>query len=127
LYRLYPKCTYLYNGTTWNCINTQPAVLLTSLNCAGVTQIGDLVPGTAASGVSSVIPYTGGNGGTYTAQSISSTGVTGLTATLTAGTLATGASKVTYAITGKPSAAGTASFAFSLGEQSCTFTRVISN
>jgi uncharacterized protein (TIGR02145 family) len=75
--------------------------------------------------VSSSIPYTGGNAGGYTAQSISSTGVTGLTAYLSAGTLARGAGALTYTITGTPSARGTASFAISLGGRSCTLTRTV--
>jgi hypothetical protein len=72
--------------------------------------------------VSTAISYTGGNAGTYTAQSVSSTGVVGLTATLAAGTLANGAGSLTYTITGTPTSSGTASFAITVGGQSCTFT-----
>ena len=53
---------------------------------------------------------------------MASTGVTGLTATLAAGTLANGAGSVTYTITGTPASAGTATFAITLGGQSCSFT-----
>jgi hypothetical protein len=102
-----------------------PAATITALDCAGATHNGTLTSGTAASGVSSVISYTGGNGGTYTTQTITSTGVTGLTATLTAGTIASGAGTITYTITGTPVASGTASFAISLGGQSCTLTRTV--
>jgi hypothetical protein len=95
---------------------------LTTLNCGGATTTGTLTNGTAASGVSTAIPYTGGNAGTYAAQSVSSTGVVGLTATLAAGTLANGAGSLTYTITGTPTSSGTASFAITVGGQSCTFT-----
>ena len=95
---------------------------LTTLNCVGATTTGTLTNGTAASGVSTAISYTGGNAGTYTAQTISSTGVLGLTATLAAGTLANGAGSLTYTITGTPTTSGTASFAITVGGQSCTFT-----
>jgi len=71
--------------------------------------------------------YTGGNGGYYAAQSVASTGVTGLTATLSSGFLASGAGSVSYAITGTPSAEGTASFAISLGGQTCTFSVTVLN
>jgi uncharacterized protein (TIGR02145 family) len=98
---------------------------ISALNCSSATAAGTLTAGTAAGGVSSTIAYTGGNGGAYSAQSIASTGVTGLTATLTGGTLASGAGTVTYTITGTPSASGTASFALSLGGQSCTLTRAV--
>jgi hypothetical protein len=99
-----------------------PPAALTTINCGGATTTGTLTTGTAASGVSTAVSYTGGNAGTYGAQSVSSTGVVGLTATLAAGTLANGAGSLTYTITGTPTTSGTASFAISLGGQSCTFT-----
>jgi hypothetical protein len=99
-----------------------PPATLTTINCGGATTTGTLTTGTAASGVSTAVSYTGGNAGTYGAQSVSSTGVVGLTATLAAGTLANGAGSLTYTITGTPTTSGTASFAISLGGQSCTFT-----
>jgi uncharacterized protein (TIGR02145 family) len=92
------------------------------LNCNGATQSGNLISGQVASNVTASVPYTGGNAGFYPAQSISSTGVTGLTATLSQGLLANGAGSVTYAITGTAASAGTASFAITLGGQSCSFT-----
>ena len=98
---------------------------ITTLNCAGATTTGTLTSGTAASGVSSSVPYTGGNGGSYAAQTVTSTGVTGLTATLAAGNFATGAGTLTYNITGTPSGAGTASFAINIGGRSCTLTRTV--
>jgi hypothetical protein len=75
--------------------------------------------------VSSSVPYTGGNGGSYNGQTVNSTGVTGLTATLTAGNFANGAGSLTYTITGTPASSGTASFAISIGGQSCTFTDTV--
>ena len=95
------------------------------MNCAGATTTGTLTSGTAASGVSSSVPYTGGNGGSYAAQTVTSTGVTGLTATLAAGNFATGAGSLTYTITGTPASSGTASFAINIGGQSCTLTRTV--
>ena len=95
---------------------------LADLSCGTSTQTGTLTSGTAASGVSISVPYTGGNSGSYAAQSISSTGVVGLTATLAAGTLANGAGSLTYTITGTPTSSGTATFALTLGGQSCSVT-----
>ena len=79
---------------------------------------------TAYSGMAYVatatVPYSGGNGVAYsTGTAVSSTGVTGLTATLQAGTLASGNGNLTYNVTGTPSAVGTATFAISFGGQSC--------
>jgi uncharacterized protein (TIGR02145 family) len=93
---------------------------ISTLNCAGATQTGNLVSGVATSGVSVQVPYTGGNGGSHGGQVVNSTGLSGLTATLTAGNFASGADSVTYEISGTPAAAGAASFALSIGGQSCT-------
>ena len=93
-----------------------------ALNCGSATQTGNLYNGSVASGVSTSVPYTAGNGGSYAAQTISSTGVAGLTATLSAGTLANGAGSLTYTITGTPTTSGTATFAITVGGQSCSFT-----
>jgi uncharacterized protein (TIGR02145 family) len=93
-----------------------------ALNCGGATTSGNLFSGSAANNVSTSVPYTGGNGGFYAAQNLTSTGVTGLTATLSQGLFANGAGSVTYTITGTPASAGTASFAITLGGQSCSFT-----
>ena len=72
------------------------------------------------------VPYTGGNGVVYSAgTAISSTGVTGLTATLQAGTLANGTGNLSFAVTGTPSAAGTATFAINFGGQSCNLTLIV--
>ena len=103
-------------------VESLPGVI-SVLDCAAATNNGTLKQGSAASGVSSSVPYTGGNGGVYSAQSITSTGVTGLTATLSAGTLANGSGSLNYTISGTPVGAGTASFALSLGGQSCTLIR----
>ena len=66
------------------------------------------------------VPYTGGNGVVYTVGSaIASTGVTGLTATLQAGTLANGNGNLSYSVSGTATTTGTAIFALSFGGQSC--------
>lgn len=104
---------------------TPSSATVSALTCSSATYSATPVAGTAFTGTATV-PYTGGNGVALSAGSaISSTGVTGLTATLAAGTLASGAGSVTYAITGTPSAAGTASFAISLGGQSCTLSLTV--
>ena len=93
---------------------------IASLNCAGVSVNGSLNYGVASSNVSFVIPYTGGNGASYSAQNISSTGVTGLTATLRPGSFTNGNGSVIYEIDGMPSTSGTASFELNIGGKTCT-------
>jgi len=97
-----------------------PPPLGIALNCTGATLTGNLIPNTAASAVTVNVPYTGGNGGAYEGQSVVSTGVTGLTATLAPGTLASGAGSFSYAISGTPSGGGSANFALNIGGQTCT-------
>ena len=100
---------------------TTPAAI-TTLNCAGRVVTGTLTQGSPAGSVSVSVPYTGGNGGNYAAISISSTTVTGLTATAAAGNVANGNGNLVLTISGTPAGNGTASFALSLGGQSCSFT-----
>ena len=102
-----------------------PIGTLASLSCSTATNSGSLTQGSAASSVSSSVPYTGGNGGSYSAQTIASTGVTGLAATLAEGIFANGAGALTYIITGTPNTSGTASFVLNIGGQTCTLTRTV--
>ncbi len=103
---------------------TDPSIA--SLDCSGAANNGTLVENTPATGVSSTIPYTGGNGTAHSGQTVMSTGVTGLTATLAAGNFASGSGNLTYNITGTPSSAGVASFSINIGGKSCTMTRNVS-
>ena len=96
-----------------------------SIGCDQARHVGELQVGSAASNVSSIIPYAGGNGGTHTGQTVSSTGVTGLTATLSSGTFANGNDSLVYTISGTPSASGTASFEINIGGKTCVLTKVI--
>lgn len=75
------------------------------------------------------VNYNNASGASYTAQSVPSTNVTGLTADLAAGVFATGSGNVTINITGTPGAYsttdndltdGTASFNISIGGESVT-------
>ncbi len=106
-------------GYSVRCVEDTPGTIGT-LNCSGATVTGTLSSGQAASGVSVSVPYTVGNGGTHNGQVVSSIGVTGLTATLSAGNFANGSGSLFYAIMGTPASSGTASFALSIGGQTCT-------
>ncbi len=97
---------------------TPPAI--TALACASGSFSAAATAGSIYSATATV-PYSGGNAVAYSSGSaIASTGVTGLTATLQAGTLASGTGNLSYAVTGVPSAAGTATFPISFGGQSCS-------
>ncbi len=109
---------------TWTTGGVCPGVI-SALNCSSSTKTGTLTSGIAASGVASTVPYLGGNGGNYPAQSVASTGLSGLTASLPAGTLANGAGALTFTISGMPDTVGIASFVLNIGGQSCTLTRAV--
>ncbi len=106
---------------------TPTSAIVSALTCGSATFSASAVSGTAYTGTVTV-PYTGGNGVAYSAGSaIASSGVTGLNATLQAGTLASGSGNLTYAISGTPSGAGTATFALSFGGQSCNLALTVSS
>ncbi len=120
--------TATWTNLSLNCIKTIPVLspTITTLDCATAMHSGTLISGVAASGVTSTVPYTGGNGASFLEQSVNSTGVTGLTATIQAGTLANGAGNLSISITGTPDGVGgTASFALNFGGVSCTLTRSV--
>ncbi len=106
---------------------TPTTASVTGITCGSTTFSTTAVSGTAYTGTATV-PYTGGNGVAYAAgTAIASTGVTGLNATLQAGTLANGAGTLTYSLSGTPSGAGTASFALTLGGQTCALSLPVSS
>jgi hypothetical protein len=112
------------NGNSVRCIKDYPSTI-GSLNCSGISQIGNLIINEIANNVIITVPYTGGNAGAYSAQSVSSTGVNGLTAALSPGFLTNGNGNVSYVITGTPLTAGMASFSITLGGQSCSFSILV--
>ena len=113
-----------WNGTEWRSLNNSSTAngAIGSLICNSASlSPATYTAGTPYSGTLSV-PYSGGNGGTYSGQSIVSTGVTGLTATLAEGNFAHGSGTLQYNITGTPSASSpnTATFALNIGGQTCS-------
>ncbi|WP_415328385.1 hypothetical protein [Chryseobacterium sp. MMS23-Vi53] len=128
IYNTNTNCLNFWNSSEWvsTCGGSTPvAGSITGITCTSATNSGNLYAGSPASGVISTIPYTGGNGGSHGGQTVSSTGVTGLTATLSAGSFANGNGSISYSISGTPSAVGTASFAINIGGRVCTLTRTV--
>lgn len=96
---------------------------VSSLNCSGAINNGTLTEKSNATGVSSLIRYTSGNGRSYAGKEIYSTGVFGLKATLSSGTFLNGDGTLLYTITGTPLTGGTAWFDIEIGGQKCSFSR----
>jgi len=99
---------------------------VTSLNCASATHNGTINALSPISyGLTSLLPYTGGNGGAQSGQYINSTGVKGLSATLQPCTIANGDGVFTIYINGTPASSGTANFELNIGGKTCTLSRVV--
>jgi len=109
---------------TWT-FNGQCPAKISAFNCADTVHTGTLYNTIVATGISSSITYSGGNGGVYAAQTIASSGVAGLTATLASGTLNSGNGTLTLTITGTPTSASVASFTLVIGNKTCTLQRTV--
>jgi len=112
---------------TTDTTKTSNDVSISGFNCASTTIAGEIINGQPVSNVTATIPYTGGNGKTYLTKSHSSTGVTGLSATLVAGTLATGVGTLVYTISGTPTTAGKATFTIDFGGKTCSIAIDVEN
>jgi uncharacterized protein (TIGR02145 family) len=116
--------TFCGGKPTWTIGDICPGTI-TALNCSSVTNNGTLTATINASSVTSLISYTGGNGGVHNGQVVTSTGVSGLTATLKLALFANGNGSLTYTITGTPTTSGTASFALNIVGKECIMTRTV--
>jgi uncharacterized protein (TIGR02145 family) len=113
-------------GFSVRCLKDAPETgSINSLDCGGAVNAGTIYSGQAVSSVTVAISYTGGNGGNYNSRLITSIGVTGLTATLEAGSFVNGDSSINFRISGTPVSSGNASFALNIGGQSCSFTCLV--
>jgi uncharacterized protein (TIGR02145 family) len=105
-------------GLSVRCIAEAPGAVET-LECGGTTVEGPISIGLPVADVNITIPYTGGNGESYAGQTMNSTGVTGLTATLASGNFTVGSNNLRYNVSGIPASAGTAIFSLNIGGQTC--------
>ena len=98
---------------------------VTSLNCADASINSHPTVNVPFNGVA-ILPYFGGNSQPYPlGTTVLSTGVTGLNATIQAGTLSYGEGNLQLVIMGTASSSGTAVFPISFWGQSCDLTLTI--
>lgn len=111
-----------WNGVEWRTFNNgslAPGTVGT-ITCNGIT----LSPSTYTAGTPYTgtmnVPYTGGNGGIYPAQSIGP--VNGLTATLSAGNFNSGSGTLSYTVSGTPTVTSpiVTTFSVNIGGQTCS-------
>lgn len=103
------------------CSSNVSLPIVMAIDCGSAATSGSLNSGVAASGVITTIPYNGGNAGSYQSVNFYSTGVTGLVASLSAGTLNAGNGSFTFNIVGTPNSVGTAVFDITVAGKSCSF------
>lgn len=110
-----------WGGAEWRSVDNSSLRegTIGSITCNGVSLTPSIYEsGTPYEGVM-IVPYTGGNGGTYSAQTVGP--VNGLTATLAAGNFAVGAGNLSYTITGTPTVTtpDITTFSLNIGGQTC--------
>lgn len=108
-------------NAVWSSLRCTTWDTLATINCLNPTVTGTLFNGESANGVRVTLPYTGGGGGSIALQTVTSTVVSGLTATLAAGSIASGAGSLNIDISGTPSGIGNATFSMTIGGQACSF------
>jgi uncharacterized protein (TIGR02145 family) len=117
---------YKSDGYAVRCLKDPPETgSINNLDCGADLNLGQIYAGQPASGAITRLSYTGGNGGAYPGSVISSTGVTGLTASFLPGRFAIGDSILTLNISGTPSGTGQANFELNLGGQAFTISRLV--
>jgi len=100
---------------------------ISAMFCSSAKASGDLIKGISNSGVFCRVEYFGSNGGFYTALSVPSAGVQGLTASLKAGTFKPGSGFLDFQISGIPDSSGTARFQVLVGGFDCAFSVKVKN
>lgn len=111
-----------WNGTEWRTFNNGSLApgTIGGITCNAVK----LTPSTYTSGVAYTgtmnVPYTGGNGGIYAAQTVGP--VNGLTAVLSAGNFNSGSGTLSYAVSGTPTVTSpiATTFLLNVGGQTCS-------
>lgn len=111
------------NGLSVRCIK-EYAPQVGTLGCNEAVINGSLIAGSTATAASITIPYTQGNLANYGQMQIPSTGVLGLTATLSQGALST-SGELVFVISGTPAFGGQANFEVNFGGHSCNFSLVV--
>ncbi|WPO91071.1 hypothetical protein [Chryseobacterium sp. HR92] len=124
IYDLSEECVKAYQAGKWSkCLGKglsgkKALNSLVSLSCTSATISPSPVAGQAFNGTLT-IPYTGGNGETYEAQSIKANG---LSAALPTGRFAMGSGSLLYHITGTPDRTGNITFNVTAAGTSCSVT-----
>ncbi len=122
IYDLSEECVKAYQGSKWSkCLGKgltgkKASEGPVSLSCSSAALSPNPVAGQAFKGTL-IIPYTGGNGGSYQAQSIQTHG---LTASLPVGNFVIGNGSLQYSVTGMPDQSGNITFNVNIAGNTCS-------
>jgi len=126
IYNNSTNCINLFSGNYWEEICGIIFPIVGSFDASSIVHTGSLQASLLANGVSSSINYSGASGGSYESQTVNSTGVEGLTATLSSGTLVLGfQGTLIITVIGTPSSSGNATFEFIIGGKSFLIVRTV--
>lgn len=116
------ECVKAYQNGKWSkclgkgLIGKKASMTPVSLSCTSATVSPNPIAGQYFKGTLT-IPYTGGNGGSYEAQSIQTNG---LTASLPVGNFAVGNGNLQYSVTGTPDRTGNITFNVNVAGNTCS-------
>jgi uncharacterized protein (TIGR02145 family) len=112
-------------GRSVRCLKEEFSGQIAALDCEEAQKEGEIIEGLVVTGVAVYVDYFEGNGGFFESQSIASTGVLGLTASLAGGQFNEGVGSVVLEVSGTALGSGLALFLLDLGGQSCEIEVVV--
>ena len=124
IYNITTSCLNIRSSNVWNTFCGSIDGSISSLGCNSATLFGTFKKNQTVNNCYIILPYKGGNGGSYQGFTVNSSGVNGLKASIVPGYFGVGDGTLTLNISGTPSSSGIASFSISIGGQSCLLSTI---
>lgn len=124
IYNITTSCLNIRSSNVWNTFCGSIDGSISSLGCNSATLFGTFKKNQTVNNCYIILPYKGGNGGSYQGFTVNSSGVNGLKATIVPGYFGVGDGTLTLNISGTPNSSGIASFNISIGGQSCLLSTI---
>lgn len=124
IYNITTSCLNIRSSNVWNTFCGSIDGSISSLGCNTATLFGTFKKNQTVNNCYIILPYKGGNGGSYQGFTVNSSGVNGLKATIVPGYFGVGDGTLTLNISGTPNSSGIASFNISIGGQSCLLSTI---
>ena len=124
IYNITTSCLNIRSSNVWNTFCGSIDGSISSLGCNTATLFGTFKKNQTVNNCYIILPYKGGNGGSYQGFTVNSSGVNGLKATIVPGYFGVGDGTLTLNISGTSNSSGIASFNISIGGQSCLLSTI---